>query len=992
MDTFGRPSFLLIIPVCGASYGAEPAIRQPRPVKFTFLPPAIAAFRHCVRLGARLFVALWCVASARAAEESLHGKIDALLAQANPAGQAPVASDADFLRRAYLALHGMIPTAAQARTFFADPTPDKRAKLVDTLLADAQFAKWLAVRLDVMLMERRGETHTKAAPWREWLEESTRANKPWDALVREILTPDGADEKTRHLARWLLEREVDPNALTKETARLFLGRDIGCAQCHDHPRIDDYTQRDYAGLQAFFSRTYLFRPDAAKPGFVGEQAAGEVNYSSVFTKVGGGTKPRLPGEPELAGEPAPGEWAVPPNDKDKNVRPIPKNSRRALLAAALGDGHHPAFRKNIANRMWALVFGRGLVEPLDLQHSANPPSNPALLDLLAEQIAALKFDMRAFIRELALTDAFQRTLDLPELPAEVAKAAAEKIPALEQQAAALAATATTVEAETDAARKATVAAQHASEPMQAEQIKLAAIAAESKKAADAAAAELQKAADALAAKRAAQQVLAEAAAKANDALAKVGEMPELAAAAKTFQTKADATAGEIPAAEQGAAAKQADMDAKAQSLAAAQQNVAAAQAKLDEANKAVAAQQAALDTAAARKEIERVKARTAGAEAVRAKAAVAWAAAVAAEKPARESAAQAEGALAAAKQTTDRLTADIAAAPAQLAALETSATATVAELTKATETMTAKAPAAAALADAAAKSAEACAKLPNDAEVKNAAAVVKTKADAAAAEVAAMQKTAADAQAKSVALAKQLADGKAALAKAQADLAATQPQLPALEAAVRDARTKANEAAAPLAAAREALATAWGRSFAATELLPLAPEQLCWSVIRATGIIDVVRDSATKEYDTKNPMTDADKADPAKQAARTAAIEKAFREQFRGHEDQFARSFGGAAGQPQTDFFATPEQALYFENGGTVRSWTANLAGRSAALPDAKAAAEEIYLSILTRMPAANEVAEFAATLAARPPEKKTEVLTDYAWALLTSTEFRFQH
>src|SRR5678816_1640666 len=207
---------------------------------------------------------------------------------------------------------------------------------------------------------------------------------------------------------------------------------MGCAQCHDHPRIDDYLQRDYAGLQAFFSRTYLFRPDEAKPGFVGEQASGDTTYSSVFTKVGGGTKPRLPGESEV-NEPSGGEWTVAPDPKNKAVRPIPKDSRRALLATAFREGKNSAFRRNIANRLWALVFGRGVVEPLDLQHSANPPANPALLDLLSEQIAAKNFDMKAFIRELAVTEAFQRTLDVPELPADLAKTAADKAAALEKE-------------------------------------------------------------------------------------------------------------------------------------------------------------------------------------------------------------------------------------------------------------------------------------------------------------------------------------------------------------------------------------------------------------------------------------------------------------------------------------------------------------------------------------------------------------------------------
>ena len=185
-------------------------------------------------------------------------------------------------------------------------------------------------------------------------------------------------------------------------------------------RSDDYHQRDYAGLQAFLGRTYLFRPDAEKPGFVGEQAAGETSYTSVFTKVGGETRPRLIGEPELSPAVS-GEWLVPPNPKDKNLRPIPRQSRRAQLAGMLADGHHPAFRRNIANRLWALVFGRGLVEPLDLQHSANPPANPALLDLLAERIATMRFEIRPFVRELALTQAFQRAMDVPPPPPAIAR-------------------------------------------------------------------------------------------------------------------------------------------------------------------------------------------------------------------------------------------------------------------------------------------------------------------------------------------------------------------------------------------------------------------------------------------------------------------------------------------------------------------------------------------------------------------------------------------
>jgi hypothetical protein len=923
--------------------------------------------------------------------DPLHTRIDAILAEAHPEGQAPIANDADFLRRAYLALHGVIPTSVRARAFFADAAPDKRAKLIDELLADPQYAKWMAVRFDVMLMERRGEVHTKSQPWREWLEQCFLENKPWNVLVSEIITPDGGDEKTRHLARWLLEREADQNTLTKDASRLFLGRDMGCAQCHDHPRIDDYLQRDYAGLQAFFSRTYMFRPDEAKPGFVGEQAAGDTTYTSVFTKVGGGTKPRLPGEAEV-NEPPGGEWTVPPDPKDKKVRPIPKQSRRSLLAAAFRDGKNPAFRRNIANRLWAIVFGRGLVEPLDLQHSANPPAIPVLLDLLADQIAAMNFDMKAFMRELALTDAFQRTLDVPELPAELAKTAAEKAAALEQQAKELTAALASAETQFAEAQKAMLQVQRAADPVKAETTKQETAAAEVKKAMDAAAAEQKKSEDALAAKRDVQKLLADAAAKINEAITKAGEKAELTAASKTFLTKSEAAANEIPGIEKDFTAKKSATETKAQALAAAQAVVADAKAKLDEALTAVAAQQAALDAAETRKEAERTKAKHVAALAAQVKAAIGLAEALAADNPAREATEAAEKALAPIKQSATVLAGELAAAPAKLTALEATASAAATELGKAKEGMTAKGPASTALAEASAKAAEAAAQLPTDEELKNAAAAVKTLADAAAAELAALQKTAGEAQAKSDASAQQIAESKAATEKAVAELEKLKPQLEGLEANAAEARKRAAETARPVADAREALANAWGRSFAANELLPLSPEQLCWSVMQATNQFEPHRAAAVAEWDGKNKLSEADQQNPAKQAERTAAIDKLYREKIRGYEAQFVRSFGGAPGQPQTDFFATPEQALYFENGNVVRSWAAGLANKAAAAPDPNATAEELYLSILTRTPSSGEAAEVAATIKAVPPEKKAQALTDYAWALLTSVEFRFSH
>jgi hypothetical protein len=927
-------------------------------------------------------------------EEALHTRIDQLLDAANVSGQAPLASDADYLRRTYLTLHGVIPTAAQARAFLSDAAPDKRAKLVDALVTDGQFARWMAIRFDVMLMERRGEKHVKSAPWREYLEASFAANKPWNVLVQEIIANDGADEKTRAAARWILDREADPNAITKDVSRIFLGRDISCAQCHDHVRIDDYTQREYHGLLAFTSRSYLFQPDMNKPAFVAERAAGETSYNSVFTKLGGGAQPRLVGSAEIV-DPviaAAEQWTVAPNEKDKNVRPVPKHSRRAALAQALSEGSNVAFRRNIANRLWSIVFGRGLVEPLDLHHASNPPAHPALMDMLAESIGTMKFDMRGFVRELALTHAFQRSLDLPELPPEKAKVIAEKLPTIEQEAEALKTVVSAIDKEFETVEDAMEDTQRAAQPVSAEWQKQNTATAAAEKAMTEAQAGLKKSEDVLAARREAQKLLAEAAAKVNEAIAKVPEAADLAPAAKTFQTKADETAGAMTAMEQEAAKKKAEAEARQQTLAAAQQNLTAAKAKVDEAEKIVAAKQAELDAAAAKQQAERTKAKHAALRVGEVKAALAWAVAAAADKPVREAAQQIEAAFASAQQNVEKLNNELAVAPERLVLLEGEATMALAAWTKAKEGVTLKQPAAATLAEASAKATAAAAKVVEDAAIAAAAAAVKAKADALRTELTNLEKAAADAQARADSATRQRKEFQANLEKAKIDLTSAQQRLPALEAEAKSARTKAKETAGPAQEAREALAAAWGRSFAASELSPLQPEQLCWSVMQATGMIEQHRVQAASEWDAKNKLSDADKANPAKQAERTAAVEKLFREKLQAHENQYVRSFGGAPGQPQTDFFATPEQALYFENAGVLRSWASALANRVAALPDPKVIAEELYLSVLTRFPAQEEISELMGTLSARPADKKAEALVDYTWALVTSVEFRFSH
>jgi hypothetical protein len=352
--------------------------------------------------------------------QSLHERIDHAVATALPdfvrRASGP-SSDAEFLRRVTLDLTGTIPTAAEARAFLADPSAQKRAALIDRLLAGPEHARHLARVLDVWLMERRPDKHVPHADWLEFLRAGVASNKPWDALVREILSSDGAEPRTRPAAKFFLDRDAEPNLVTRDVGRLFLGVNLQCCQCHDHPRIEDYRQEHYYGLFAFLSRTTVVAVKAdkvAKLSVLGEKADGEVTFQSVFdkAKVTKSTGPRMPNGPALK-EPAAvkgSEYVVAPA---AGVRPVPRFSRRALLGPELTRADHEPFRRNLANRLWALMMGRGLVHPLDLDHSANPPTHPELLALLGDDVAARKFDVRGFLGELALSQTYQRSSELP---------------------------------------------------------------------------------------------------------------------------------------------------------------------------------------------------------------------------------------------------------------------------------------------------------------------------------------------------------------------------------------------------------------------------------------------------------------------------------------------------------------------------------------------------------------------------------------------------
>jgi len=363
-----------------------------------------------------------CVAALHVgAAEPLHVLVDRLVAvQAGKQKLAGAASDSEFLRRVYLDFAGQIPTADVARKFLANKSADKRARLIDQLFADARWAETMAERFHVMLMERRG----KDDEWRQWLGAAFKTNKPWDAMAREILAPEGTDATkagawffiTKRLEKYG-QNPTDFPGLTRDVGRMFMGVDLQCAQCHRHLTVKDYKQVDFQGLYSAFSNIRLQRTNEtirvawASEGLLKKK----LEFGSVFSETKKTTGPRVPFGEEVAipvfkkGE----EWAVKP-DRKKKITGVAAFSPLKEIAARMTTAENPYFARNIANRAWFLMMGRGLIEPLDLAHSKNPPSHPELLDLLAKELVARKFDLKWLFRELALTQTYQRSSVLPK--------------------------------------------------------------------------------------------------------------------------------------------------------------------------------------------------------------------------------------------------------------------------------------------------------------------------------------------------------------------------------------------------------------------------------------------------------------------------------------------------------------------------------------------------------------------------------------------------
>lgn len=928
-----------------------------------------------------------------AAQEPLHQIINRELAL--PAGlQIPPASDAEFLRRASLDLTGMPPSADEARAFINDTAPDKRQKLIDRLLQSPLHHRHLAASLDVMLMERRANQHVSQDEWMAWLMASVRSNKPWNILVRELLTADGEPGPGRPAARFLLDRAAEPHTVARDVGRVFFGRDLQCAQCHDSPIIADFLQQDYQGLLAVSTATYpvVRKIDGKDVTVLGERAGGDLTFESVFAKgTSHRTGPRLPGLPARV-EPflVPGEeYEVAPAD---GVRAVPKVSRRQWLAAAATDGSNDAFNENAVNRLWSLMFGRGLVQPLDMLHPDNPAVSPQLLKQLGRRFADSGFDMRMFLRELALSEPWQRPFDLPEAVRQqlaAAKSAAERLAAEK-----VVLDAASLEAATarDAADAAFTAAEAALIPLAAERDKVRGQAAEALKKRDEAKAAANAAAAALNARQTPAAALRSAAESAARAAAALPEDANLDAVAKILATRAQAAAAELPALQKAAEEKQAAVAAPEEALKnaiaalqTAQQNTTAPMQALSEAETAaVAARQKyaqaqllAMSLDARLKHLQKL------AEFDSSRQTLTAAVQLVASRQAELTTAR--------QQVQEQLPLSESATKKRQTAEQQLATAQ-ATMTQATQLEQQVGKAAAALADANAALGRATALLEPTASLTATAAALAPKSSTLAADAQAAAKTAAAAAAvlQTATLAMQTATAEATAA--ESELTRRKELMTAAEAAFTAAQTAFSAAEASHRELDATLPSNLAKHFELASLKPLTPEQLCWTVFKVTAVYDRYYAVEVAELDKSSPLTDEQKQNPAVLAEREQQLEQRTWDKLKSNIGQYAALYGGAPGQPQTDFYASADQALFTANGGSINSWIAPAAGnateRIIKATDPTAAAEELYLGILTRMPTPEEAADVAAFLASRPDRSKAAA--ELVWGLMSSAEFRF--
>jgi hypothetical protein len=296
----------------------------------------------------------------------------------------PLAPDEAFLRRVYLDVIGLLPTPEQRAAFLADTRPDKRSLVIDELLERVEFTEmWVMKWAELMQIRTFNDgakqvSYKAALNYYQWLRERIAGNMPFNELIAEVLAAEGSTFNSPATNFYQIEQDV--LKLTENVAQVFMGTRIQCAQCHNHP-FDRWTMDDYYGFASFFAQVRRKPAEDPRDRIVfdgGGEMQHPVTKQNVEPKFLGGPKPELKG-----------------------------TTRRKAVAGWLASPDNPWFARNVVNIVWAHFNGVGIVDPVDDVRVSNPPSNPELLDALAEKFVSYNYDFKKLVRDICNSRTYQ---------------------------------------------------------------------------------------------------------------------------------------------------------------------------------------------------------------------------------------------------------------------------------------------------------------------------------------------------------------------------------------------------------------------------------------------------------------------------------------------------------------------------------------------------------------------------------------------------------
>ncbi len=292
-------------------------------------------------------------------------------------------SDETYMRRVYIDVIGLLPSREEHDRFMTSTDPQKRDKLVDELLGRKEFVEmWVMKWAELLQIRSGGEqnfSYKSALLYYNWLQDKLSHDVPMDKIVQELLGANGGTFKEP--ATNYYQITTDTLKLAENTAQVFMGMRVQCAQCHNHP-FDRWTMDDYYGFAAFFSQ-------------IGRKQAEDPREIIVFNSGGGEVAHPVGGRamaPKFLG-------GATPDVKGKD--------RRVMLGQWLASPENPYFAKNLANIVWSHFFGKGIIDPVDDVRVSNPPVNPELLDALGQKFQEYHYDFKRLVRDICTSRTYQ---------------------------------------------------------------------------------------------------------------------------------------------------------------------------------------------------------------------------------------------------------------------------------------------------------------------------------------------------------------------------------------------------------------------------------------------------------------------------------------------------------------------------------------------------------------------------------------------------------